>query len=269
MVNSALGRRIASAAVLAPLAVAATIAGPPWFSLVVGLFAAAMGWEWARLCGGSKPDRSLVGVAIAIMMMVTLATEWLGPAAALLVALPGGLLVGVIQRRPSARAALAGAGMAYLAVAVAAVLAMRGEATTSALPVLWLFSVVWAADIAAYFTGKSVGGPRLAPAISPGKTWSGFAGGTIAAVLVGWVLARWFGAPTPGAAVGIALVLAVVAQIGDLAESAAKRYFGVKDASGLIPGHGGVLDRLDGLMAAALALAAMRLLVGEDFTGWQ
>jgi phosphatidate cytidylyltransferase len=117
--------------------------------------------------------------------------------------------------------------------------------------VVWVFIVTWATDILAYFAGRSIGGPKLAPRISPNKTWAGLAGGVAGAALLGWLTARtfemgpfflWLGGP-----------MGVIAQAGDLYESWVKRRAGVKDSGTLLPGHGGVLDRLDGLLAVALA----------------
>jgi len=131
-----------------------------------------------------------------------------------------------------------------------------GFAAFCLLPLLWLLFVVWATDIAAYFVGRGIGGPRLAPGISPGKTWAGLAGGMLGAAVVGGAVAAASGGPA-GLAVMVALVLAVVAQAGDLFESFLKRRAGLKDSGTLIPGHGGVLDRLDGLLFAAPAYALL------------
>jgi phosphatidate cytidylyltransferase len=127
--------------------------------------------------------------------------------------------------------------------------------------IFWLLGVVWATDVFAYFVGKTVGGPRLAPQFSPNKTWSGLVGGLIGAAIVGAVAAAVAGQAVAFLIV-ISLVVSLGAQGGDLAESAAKRHFSVKDASNLIPGHGGVLDRLDGLLAGALAAALLTLMLG-------
>ena len=155
----------------------------------------------------------------------------------------------------TARAWLLAAGLAYIAIAYAALLEVRA-APAGRGNVLFVMAVVWAGDIGAYVAGRALGGPRLAPRISPGKTWSGAAGGTACAVLAGMALA-W----TPGAA-ALALALSVVAQAGDLLESAVKRLLGAKDSGRLIPGHGGLLDRLDGVLAAAPAACAWLLLAG-------
>ena len=116
--------------------------------------------------------------------------------------------------------------------------------------VLWLFLVVWATDIGAYAAGRAVGGPKIAPGISPNKTWAGLAGGMLLAGVVSGVLAFYF-QKALGVFIVLAMILAVIGQIGDFFESWVKRHFGVKDSGGLIPGHGGILDRVDGLVVVA------------------
>ena len=129
--------------------------------------------------------------------------------------------------------------------------------------VLWLFLVVWAADSGAYAIGRLAGGPRLAPTISPGKTWSGFIGGLVAATLAAVVVAGLFDIKGLAWAGLGGFVLAVATSAGDLVESAAKRHFVAKDTGRLIPGHGGLLDRIDGLLVAAVAVCVLWM------TGWR
>jgi phosphatidate cytidylyltransferase len=129
--------------------------------------------------------------------------------------------------------------------------------------VLVLLLIVWATDIAAYLAGRLIGGPKLAPAISPGKTWSGAAGGLAGALVVAVVA-------SPGAwGLAMAAVLSVVSQMGDLMESGIKRHYGVKDSGKLIPGHGGLLDRLDGVLTAAPVAAVLALLAKPGVGFWQ
>jgi len=127
---------------------------------------------------------------------------------------------------------------------------------------IWLLMVVWSADIVAYFAGRGIGGPRLAPSISPGKTWSGFCGGMVGAVIIGAMVTMVNGPFRILTALFLAVGMAVAVQVGDLAESALKRSAGVKDAGALIPGHGGLLDRVDGLLFAAPVLAVIALFIG-------
>jgi len=162
------------------------------------------------------------------------------------------------RRRPAPW--LAAAGMVYILPAAAALLVLRAHGVGS---VLFVFCIVWASDIGAYMIGRMIGGPKLAPAISPGKTRSGALGGLLAAVGVGLAAAR-IGGGSMMPAVLAAAALGIVAQGGDLLESALKRHFGVKDSGRLIPGHGGLLDRLDALLLAAPVAAALTALHGQE-----
>jgi phosphatidate cytidylyltransferase len=161
------------------------------------------------------------------------------------------------------------AGFTYVAVAGAAVLWLRSDPAAGRANVVFLLVVVWAVDIGAYLVGRFVGGPRLAPRISPGKTWSGAFGGLLAAIAGGLLAAHlvWDGDPWRGAPV--AAVLGIVAQAGDLLESYVKRRLEVKDSGQLIPGHGGLFDRLDSLLAAAPAAALLALTLGRGVVLWQ
>lgn len=158
-------------------------------------------------------------------------------------------------------------GLFYVGLPVVALLWLRHDALWGLATVLWLFATVAAVDTGAYFAGKTIGGPKLAPLISPNKTWAGLGGGVLAAGFCGLIAAMILGTDVV-TAVAFSMVLAPVAQIGDIAESAVKRYFGVKDSGAILPGHGGILDRIDGLVVAAVFVAAVRLL-GDGATPWQ
>lgn len=159
------------------------------------------------------------------------------------------------------------AGILYVGLPVAALLWIRHDPVWGLPTILWLFATVAAIDTGAYFAGKSIGGPKLAPLISPNKTWAGLGGACVAAAMCGLIAALILGTDI-GPAMLLSALIAPVAQIGDIAESAVKRYFGVKDSGSILPGHGGILDRIDGLVAAAVFLAAIRL-AGEMATPWQ
>jgi phosphatidate cytidylyltransferase len=150
-------------------------------------------------------------------------------------------------------------GFFYAGVMLAAPLILRHDAQFGLLATVLLFSIVWATDILGYFAGRTFGGPKLMPAVSPKKTWSGALAGTLAAMIVAVLVAKLFGTFNTAAIASIALLLSVCSQGGDLLESWIKRQFGAKDASQLIPGHGGVMDRLDGFWAAALVACLIGL----------
>ena len=157
------------------------------------------------------------------------------------------------------RSARLSLGIFYVFVPVMALIILRQQQPGGLLLAFWTLSLVWATDIGAYFAGRSIGGPKLAPRVSPSKTWAGLGGGVLAALILGFVLHRFAGLPIQlAAASGL---LAVAAQLGDLLESAMKRRAGVKDSGTLLPGHGGVMDRLDGVVAAAPLAAALYLLL--------
>ena len=154
------------------------------------------------------------------------------------------------------------AGLVYAGILLLGPVALRGDPTLGFVAMLFLFSVVWTTDIAAYFAGRTFGGPKLWPAVSPKKTWSGAIGGTAGAVVAGLIVAKLAGLSVGPMLVLVAAGLSVVSQCGDLIESSIKRHFGAKDASHLIPGHGGLMDRLDGFLTAVLAAVMVGLLRG-------
>ena len=161
-------------------------------------------------------------------------------------------------------------GILWIVLAAAALLWVRADPAAGRANLLFLLLLIWASDIGAYLVGRLAGGPRLAPLISPGKTWSGTAGGLVAALAVAWAAAwRLPAGSSPLRVAAVALVLCVIGQLGDLAESWAKRRFRVKDSGTLIPGHGGLLDRLDALIAVAPFAALLALCLGRGVLLWQ
>jgi phosphatidate cytidylyltransferase len=154
------------------------------------------------------------------------------------------------------------AGLAYAAVLALAPAILRSDAALGFVAIVFLFAIVWTTDALAYFAGRALGGPKLMPAVSPKKTWSGAAGGTLGAIAAGLIVVKIAGLQLTAAVAAVALMLSVVSQIGDLVESAVKRRFNAKDASQLIPGHGGLMDRLDGFLTAVLAATMVGLLRG-------
>ena len=158
-------------------------------------------------------------------------------------------------------------GLIYVILPCAALIWLRQTPEVGRHIVFWLFCAVWATDTGAYAAGRSIGGPKLIPRISPNKTWAGLLGGMVSAGIAGGLVASLDPAMPALMLAALAALVAVVAQAGDFMESAVKRYFGAKDSSQLIPGHGGVLDRLDGLLFAAPFIAAWDLLSGRMLWG--
>jgi phosphatidate cytidylyltransferase len=154
------------------------------------------------------------------------------------------------------------AGVAYAAVLLFAPLILRRDPILGFAAIVFVFAIVWATDISAYFAGRAIGGPKLWPAVSPKKTWAGAIGGTLGGIVAGLLAAKLTGVAIGPALALVACLLSVVAQAGDLLESAIKRHFGAKDASQLIPGHGGLMDRLDGFLTAVAAAAMVGLARG-------
>ena len=255
--------RALSAIVLAPVALLAAWAGGYPFAVLVAVAALLMCWEWTRMAGagqfGAAGRVSAVGCFVAALTAVDhpqLATALVVAVAFAAAALPG------IRRNWTL------AGALYAGLPSVALVWLRVGGTDGGAVVWWLLLVVWSTDVGAYAFGRMIGGPLLLPVVSPKKTWAGLLGGMICAGLAGWLVARSFdlGAPL---ALGVAsAVVAVVAQAGDLFESWVKRRWGVKDSSSIIPGHGGVLDRVDGLLAAAAVVALVALVSGHSVLAW-
>lgn len=264
LISRNLRLRILSALVLAPPVLAAIFAGTPFFEFLLVLSIGIMSHEWSRMTNAGRFRWS--GWTIALSAVAALGFSWgqmmpVGWAMALsLLGIAPVLLLGWRIERCKAPIWLA-AGVPAIAIPVVALGWLRGQPENGLILLLWVMIVVWATDIGAYVSGRMIGGPKLAPRISPNKTWAGLLGGMSWAALVGLGFAVWLGIP-PVRLMAISAGLAVVAQAGDLAESLVKRRFGVKDSGALIPGHGGLLDRVDGLLAAAPAVVLLFWLIG-------
>lgn len=257
--SSDLRLRVASALVLVPLAVGSAYLGGWPFAIFWGVAAAGVLWEWLALaCGRTEPKVLGAGGVALVAALVLVGTGRADLAG--LAALAGAAAAAWLGPW-DARLWTAG-GVVYAGALLIAVVVLRADAALGFVAIVFLFAVVWATDILAYFVGRALGGPKLWPAVSPKKTWSGALGGTVAAVVLGVAAAKLGGATRLAPVAGVALALSAISQFGDLMESAIKRRFGVKDASHLIPGHGGLMDRLDGFMAAAVAAAAFGVLRG-------
>jgi phosphatidate cytidylyltransferase len=207
-----------------------------------------------------------------VMAPLALACVWFGnPAFAIIVlaAMSGLAWEWLTICRRSGSPLLGPFGLAYIALAGVALLWLREDPLAGRANVLFLLLIVWAGDIGAYLAGRLIGGARLAPRISPGKTWSGAFGGLLAAVAIGTLAAHFLSDIGIVRVAALAAGLGVIAQAGDLLESFAKRRLEVKDSGRLIPGHGGLLDRLDGVLAAAPAAALLALTLGRGVVLWQ
>ncbi|MEO1190156.1 MAG: phosphatidate cytidylyltransferase [Pseudomonadota bacterium] len=251
----ALRQRLASAIVLGPLVVAAIVLGEPWSLLLLIFVVVALAWEWTRLTLPQFVLLAFLSLVAGPMAAVILASrdQW---ALGLLALLVSGLLAMLISRQQQDGQGLwLLLGAFYIGLPALALYWLRDIHPEGLGWTLWLVAIVWAVDVFAYLVGSQVGGPKLWPRLSPRKTWSGFAGGTAAGLGMGLLGGLWLETTALWVLAALAFLLVLVTQAGDLFESAIKRRFGVKDAGSLIPGHGGLLDRVDGLLPASIALA--------------
>nr|WP_249139641.1 phosphatidate cytidylyltransferase [Bradyrhizobium japonicum] len=239
--------RVLAALVLAPLAIALAYAGGWLWALLVTLVSIGLFAEWLTVVGASSV--ALTGAGTIVIATMGFCVTFGALKTAVIIGCIGGVMVMLIARGKFVWAAT---GFAYASAALLASILVRKDLVNGFSALMFVLLVVWATDIGGYFAGRSIGGPKLWPRVSPKKTWAGALGGFAASLAI----AAGFAAGGIGKAVPLLLVsavLSVVSQLGDLFESAVKRRFGVKDSSHLIPGHGGLMDRLDGFVAAILA----------------
>lgn len=247
--------RIASAAVLIPLTFAAHWAGGAAFTALVAFAVVLMAFEWSRMIEEREAGPvfwALGGASLAAMVAAGAGRYEAAYAACAI----GGVIAGLLSMRGAKRPLWAAFGAAYFVAPSVALLWLRNDVANGWALTALLYSVVWAADTGGYVGGRLFGGPKLSPIVSPGKTWAGAAGGVLFGAAAAAAAAIVFLKMEPtgvfllaGAGLGLASIL------GDMAESGFKRLFGRKDMSGFIPGHGGVLDRLDGMIFATTAMA--------------
>ncbi len=251
--QSVLITRIVSTLVLAPVVLGITFAGDWWFTGLVIFAGSIIAFEWEGLTSDAALSTGLaVNVCALTGAVLAAVLGWLGLAFGVIGLAMLVRLFLVMWQRSDPRWSLA--GIVYVAVPAVSLVTLRGDIEFGLFAVLWVFAVVWGTDIGAFAMGKAIGGPRLS-AISPNKTWAGLAGGVIVAGLVGALLADRFAIGSVALFGGFGVVCAFLGQGGDLFESWVKRRFRAKDSGRLIPGHGGVMDRVDGLLPVAVAAA--------------
>lgn len=254
--------RAVSALVLIPLALLSIWYGGLPFASLLALITIGCAHEWSSLLRNRMNWTNLLpfaGPPLATMLAAT------GATAASLGVLVMALLAGLAVRPTPIGGRFAAFGVLYIGVPAVALVWLREPVTSGMSNVIGILLIVWATDIGAYVVGRAIGGAKLAPAISPGKTWSGAAGGLAAAAIAGLCLAQTLSFR----AVFLALVFSAVGQAGDLFESWLKRLCAVKDSGSLIPGHGGLLDRLDAVLAVVPVAALLALILGRGVFLWE
>jgi len=252
--KSGLMLRIVSALVMLPIAIFIILQGGIIYSLFVALLTVLILYEWNGICEGKAFNAAFILQSLLSLMLIYAfyQGQYFTPYAYLAGA--GLLVVSCLYYKIKLHFALA--GLAYALLPAASLLWLRQYSDQGGWIVLWVMIIVWSMDTGAYFAGKNIGGPKMAPRISPNKTWAGLIGGTVVAVITGLIAAFYFNFEYDWMALAAAAaLLAIWSQIGDLAESAVKRHFNVKDSGAIIPGHGGIMDRVDGVVFAAPAAA--------------
>ena len=253
--------RTVAGAFLGAFSIAACAVGGVVFTLLVAILLTIMLFEWCRMIEGEAFGPAFKATAIA--GLVSLLAAGLGQyAIALGISMGGALLGGAVLKNRGTKWAWAALTGPYLLAPTVALIWLRNGLDDGRNVIFLLFAIVWSADTAAYFMGRLIGGPKLSPALSPAKTWAGAFGGVVAGGAAGYVAVDQFSAFLPASAPHSAIsmtvagaILGLVSIFGDMAESACKRFFNVKDISGVIPGHGGVLDRLDGMIFVTIVAA--------------
>jgi phosphatidate cytidylyltransferase len=261
--------RVVAALVLAPLTIAiAWIGGWPWAFIVIAA-ASLLYFEWLMIVGASG-NRIAVATGIAVLTVAGVCLMMRRTDLALGIVAVGIVLAAIVAR--SQRGWVAN-GLVYAAAALIASIIVRRDADFGFVALMFVLLIVWVTDIGGYFAGRGIGGPKLWPRVSPKKTWAGAIGGLVLSLVIAAAFA-WFGYGRMLPLLLLGTVLSIVSQLGDLFESAVKRRFDVKDSSHIIPGHGGLLDRLDGFVAAIVLAAFIGFMrgglngVGHGFMVW-
>ncbi len=266
-----LKQRIITAIIIAPVAIGCVFFLPvPGFSLFVGFVIVVSGWEWANLAGIEGGLKFLYAAGIGLLLVLASFVEprwilfpsllWWSIALVLVIRYP------VLEDRWSAPLVRMLTGPVILVPGFVALVQLKLSPDSNFL-ILLLFFLIWGADIGAYFSGRAWGKRKLAPRVSPGKSWAGLGGGMVTAMVIALGMTLWIGKPDPGsfqAAIFLTgcLVVVLVSVLGDLTISMFKRHRGIKDSSQLLPGHGGFLDRIDSLLSAGPVYSVFLLLTG-------
>lgn len=264
ILNTPEGRlRLLSAAILAPVVIAVLCLGGAAYAGLIMLVMGAGLYEWLRLVDDEAPQTDRYALFAVLVLILLLAAADLPVFGLIALAIGTAAFYAHRSNIEPMRAYWFALGLPYMAGSGIACIYLRATPAIGFKVSIYLVAVVWGMDIGGYVVGKLVGGPKLAPAISPGKTWSGFIGGMALAMILALIVLLMTGAHAYVTGLFLAIVLAAFAQGGDLFKSFFKRRAGVKDSGTLIPGHGGVLDRIDGLVFAAMVLGFLQAVFGS------
>ena len=259
-----LKQRVLSALLLLPLPILVLYFGPPWFEMLCAVSLATMGWEWEKLV---LKRFSVLGMVMAVtgicgvfLLEISPVIAWILPAVMTVV------LYIIVKKQQLEHQKLFAFGMLYSAYPIISLTFMLQN--YGFISTIWLIGSVWAMDTGAYAFGKTIGGPKMCPKISPKKTWAGLIGGMLTAGAWGALCAKFGESSVFMPVVVVSAILGVVSQGGDLFESWIKRYLNVKDSSNLIPGHGGIFDRMDALLAVAPIVVFILVFICPDQNFW-
>lgn len=250
--------RILSGAVLAAIAFGLAYAGPKPFAVLVLVVALFVSWEWGHMVRGVGADLAFFIHATAVTAAILLATAGYAALGGAVLVTAAIILIPLVFGRGARLSAL---GVFYVGLPAISLLWLRSDEPYGFAVVLLIFAIVWSSDIAAFAAGRTIGGPKLWPRISPNKTWAGLIAALTAGAVAALIVVPLVADASPLRLALTGLGLSLVAQLGDLAESGLKRLFGLKDASDLIPGHGGFMDRMDSIVAVAVAAGLFALAV--------
>jgi phosphatidate cytidylyltransferase len=247
---------------LAAVAIGVLFSAPPFFAALIVAISIAAAWEWHRMVSKGRLYHTeaavnAVAVALAVTSLLVTRQAWI----ALIVLAAGAGVAWKLAQQRHVHPVWQAIGVLYLGLPALALVALRAFEPRGAMIIVGMFLIVWATDSGALIFGNLIGGPRMAPVLSPSKTWAGTIGGSVTAALI-FASFIWFLGGSAWQAGLFGFLFSITAHAGDLFESFVKRRFGIKDSGALIPGHGGVLDRMDSTLAASVAMALLVFVVG-------